>query len=71
MAEQGRNEFLDQVAHDIRGPITTIGGFAELLEQSFDEGDQRRSYVFAIRRAVERLRELAELVSRKAGKPER
>lgn len=65
--ERERREFLLRVAHDIRSPITSIGGFVELLEQSFDEQDERLSYVHAIQRAVGRLRDLAERVAAAAG----
>ncbi|MDE2573587.1 MAG: hypothetical protein KGM44_13820 [bacterium] len=57
---------LKQIAHDIRGPITTIGGFSELLEQSLAEDDERRAHLAAIRRAVRRLRELADRLSHEA-----
>ncbi|HVA38857.1 MAG TPA: histidine kinase dimerization/phospho-acceptor domain-containing protein [Candidatus Dormibacteraeota bacterium] len=60
MDQHDQREFLLRTAHDIRSPITTIGGFAELLEASLVEGDERHAYLAAIQRAVARLSDLAE-----------
>ncbi|TAM78072.1 hypothetical protein EPN44_01695 [bacterium] len=63
MHEHELDEYLARVAHDIRSPITSIGGFAELLEQSLADGDERLTYVRAIQRAAQRLRSLADRIS--------
>ncbi|TAM91639.1 hypothetical protein EPN42_03015 [bacterium] len=63
MHDNEMSEYLARIAHDIRSPITSIGGFAELLEQSLAEGDERLTYVRAIQRAAQRLRSLADRIA--------
>ncbi|TAM58318.1 hypothetical protein EPN52_11155 [bacterium] len=70
MLEPELGEYLARVAHDIRSPITSIGGFAELLEQTLEEGDERLTYLRAIERATERLRALADRIAHDAERPE-
>lgn len=70
MHDNEMSEYLARIAHDIRSPITSIGGFAELLEQSFAEGDERLTYVRAIQRAAQRLRSLADRIAGEADSPE-
>jgi len=50
-----RNEFLSIVSHDLRGPLTTISGFASLIEQQAppDEvGHRIRGWAERLRRSV-------------------
>lgn len=64
-------EFLMSVGHDLRTPLTTIGGYAEALEEGvLDEADTRRAAgvlsaeTSRLRRLVEDLMLLAQLEAR-------
>jgi PAS domain S-box-containing protein len=48
------------VSHDLRTPLTTIGGFSQLLLKKFDSADdpESREYLQIISRSVERMEEL-------------
>lgn len=51
-----RNEFLGIVSHDLRGPLTTITGGAELIERcapAGQSGEQIRTWADTIRRSAE------------------
>ncbi|NOZ55554.1 MAG: hypothetical protein GXO73_02030 [Calditrichaeota bacterium] len=48
-------EVASHVAHEIRNPLGTIGGFASLLEREFPDDDRRRHWVRKIIDAVARL----------------
>ncbi|MDQ2864857.1 MAG: HAMP domain-containing histidine kinase [Candidatus Eremiobacteraeota bacterium] len=52
-------ETISVLAHDIRGPLTSIVGFAELLEEGFLAGDAARDAARTIRANAERLATLA------------
>jgi signal transduction histidine kinase len=52
-------EFLATLAHDIRGPLTSIAGFAELLEEGALEGPDATDAAKTIRLNAERLAALA------------
>jgi two-component system, OmpR family, phosphate regulon sensor histidine kinase PhoR len=59
--------FLAMLAHDIRGPLTSISGFAELLEEGLLEGDEATDAAKTIRTNAQRLAAMAgdlELLSR-------
>jgi len=47
------------LAHDIRGPLTSIAGFAELLEEGYLEGAEATDAARTIRLNAQRLAELA------------
>ena len=50
-----RNEFLSIVSHDLRGPLTTISGFASLIEQQAppdETGHRIRGWADRVRRSV-------------------
>lgn len=51
------------LAHDIKGPLTSIIGFAELLEEGFVEGDGAADAARTIRSNAERLAKLANDIS--------
>lgn len=54
-----RDDFVSTLIHELRGPITSIAGFAELLEQEPDDlSDRQRHQVSAIHRNGDRLRSL-------------
>ncbi len=54
--------FNSTLSHDLRRPLQTIGGFAELLREDCDEalGEPGRDYVQRIQRAVDRMRVLID-----------
>ena len=65
--------FADVVAHDLRGPLRTADGFAELLERREAEAlsEQGREFVAALRRSHHQLGELLDGILRSArGGPE-
>ena len=50
-----RNEFLSIVSHDLRGPLTTIGSVAQLMDQrapTDETGQQMRAWAERVRRSV-------------------
>ncbi len=56
---QLKNDLITILAHDFKGPLTTILGFAELIEEGALEGDDARDAAGTIRRNVFRLTTLA------------
>jgi sigma-B regulation protein RsbU (phosphoserine phosphatase) len=56
---QLKNDLITVLAHDFKGPLTTILGFAELIEEGALEGDDARDAAGTIRRNVFRLTTLA------------
>jgi signal transduction histidine kinase len=54
-----RNDLIAVLAHDIKGPLTSIVGFAELLEEGFLEGDAATDAARTIRTNAQRLATLA------------
>jgi len=62
-ASRIKDEFLDIVAHELRTPVTAIGGFADLLDRQWDSHDEptRRDMVARILRNS---REMSALVER-------
>jgi signal transduction histidine kinase len=48
-------KMMDQVAHEIRNPLVTIGGFARRIFESLSEGDPNRKYLELIVQNVETL----------------
>ena len=63
-ADAIKTRFLANMSYEFRTPLTSIGGFAELLETGLggDLNDQGREYVGAILSSVERLGEQIESV---------
>ncbi|MFC1657306.1 histidine kinase dimerization/phospho-acceptor domain-containing protein [Candidatus Moduliflexota bacterium] len=55
-------EIAANLAHEIRNPLVTIGGFARRLERKFDEGDSNRRYAGIIAKEVQRLEHFLEQV---------
>ena len=48
-------KMMDQIAHEIRNPLVTIGGFARRISDSLSESDQNRKYLELIVQNVETL----------------
>lgn len=62
-ADAVKARFLANMSYEFRTPLTTIGGYAELLKSGVAEGpEQAEEYVDAILSAVERLTEQVENV---------
>jgi signal transduction histidine kinase len=56
---QLKNDLIAVLAHDIKGPLTSIVGFAELLEEGYLEGTQATEAAHTIRTNAQRLGTLA------------
>jgi signal transduction histidine kinase len=56
---QLKHDLVATLAHDIKGPLTSIVGFAELLEEGFLEGDDATDAARTIRTNAQRLAALA------------
>jgi signal transduction histidine kinase len=56
---QLKNDLIAVLAHDIKGPLTSIVGFAELLEEGYLEGAQATDAAHTIRMNAQRLATLA------------
>lgn len=56
---QLKNDLIAVLAHDIKGPLTSIAGFAELLEEGFLEGAAATDAARTIRSNAQRLSTLA------------
>jgi signal transduction histidine kinase len=58
--EHKRREFLATVAHEIRTPVTSIRGFAEILAKSPADSETNREFLRTIHRNAIRIGELVE-----------
>ncbi|HEV7178933.1 MAG TPA: ATP-binding protein, partial [Candidatus Baltobacteraceae bacterium] len=56
---QSKNDLIAVLAHDIKGPLTSIVGFAELLEEGYLEGEGAADAARTIRSNAQRLATLA------------
>lgn len=56
---QNKHDLVATLAHDIKGPLTSIIGFAELMEEGFLEGDDATDAARTIRTNAQRLATLA------------
>ncbi|MBV8655213.1 MAG: hypothetical protein JO160_04140, partial [Candidatus Eremiobacteraeota bacterium] len=52
---QLKNDLIAVLAHDIKGPLTSIAGFAELLEEGYLEGPAAVDAAHTIRTNAQRL----------------
>jgi signal transduction histidine kinase len=70
--ERKRREFLANVAHEIRTPVTSIRGYAQILSGSQVEDDTRKEFLHTIHRNAVRIgtlvEDLLELEALEAGK---
>ncbi len=70
--EARRREFLANVAHEIRTPVTSIRGYAETLDKADVDAETRREFVSTIHRNAVRIgslvEDLLELEALQAGK---
>ncbi len=64
LAEEKKSEALDkmmeQLAHEIRNPLVSIGGFAKRVHNSLPEGDKNKLYLETIVRDAARLERMLE-----------
>ncbi len=61
--ERARNLMLSDIAHDLRTPITTIGGYAKALNDGLVTSDEKRmEYLEAIENKAERMSDLITLL---------
>lgn len=61
--EKARNLMLSDIAHDLRTPITTIGGYAKALNDGLVTSDEKRTeYLEAIQNKSERMSDLITLL---------
>ena len=61
--ERARNLMLSDIAHDLRTPITTIGGYAKALNDGLVTSDEKRTeYLEAIQNKSERMSDLITLL---------
>lgn len=56
---QVKNDMISVLAHDIKGPLTSVLGFAELIEEGALEGEEARAAASTIRKSATRLTTLA------------
>ena len=57
--DRARREFIANASHELRTPIFSLGGFAELLEDEELDPATRAEFVGSIREQVDRLKKLA------------
>ena len=61
--ERARNLMLSDIAHDLRTPITTIGGYAKALNDGLVISDEKRTeYLEAIQNKADRMSDLITLL---------
>jgi signal transduction histidine kinase/DNA-binding response OmpR family regulator len=58
--DQVKNEFIATASHDLKNPLTSIGGFAQLLGQAGPLNDNQKEFVARILHAVKNMSELVQ-----------
>lgn len=58
--ERVKNEFIATASHDLKGPITTIVGYSQLLDKAGPLSQQQRDYVSRMQRATHQMLELVQ-----------
>lgn len=56
---QTKNDLIAMLAHDFRGPLTSIVGFADLLDELDDGNSEQKEFIETIKRSAMQLSELA------------
>lgn len=58
--DEVKDEFLHILAHELRGPMTALTGYAELLKQRWDrlDDDRRQEFLDAVERGTQRMAKL-------------
>lgn len=57
-----REQLIKSIAHDLRNPISALGGFADLVSKFGDLNDQQRKFLTRIRQTTTKLHDMAELL---------
>lgn len=55
-----KNEFIATASHDLKNPLTSIGGYAELLEQVGPLNDNQKDFLERIQQSVKNMSELVQ-----------
>lgn len=55
-----KNEFIATASHDLKNPLTSIGGFAQLLGQAGPLNEHQKDFVERIQHAVKNMTELVQ-----------
>ncbi|MGB8000392.1 MAG: HAMP domain-containing sensor histidine kinase [Anaerobacillus sp.] len=58
--EEMRQEFVANVSHEIQSPLTSIGGYAKVLQDGMLDEDERKKYLRIIQKETQRLSKLSE-----------
>jgi len=73
-SERARREFLASASHEIRTPVTAIGGYAETLSRGTADPATQREFLDTIHRHAQRIGRLVDdllrLAEAEAGRPE-
>jgi signal transduction histidine kinase/DNA-binding response OmpR family regulator len=55
-----KNEFIATASHDLKNPLTSIGGYAQLLAHAGDLNDNQKDFVERIKHSVKNMSELVQ-----------
>jgi len=58
--ERVKNEFIATASHDLKGPITAIVGYSQLLDKAGSLNQQQTDYVHRMQRATQQMLELVQ-----------
>lgn len=56
--DRARREFVDTVSHDLRSPLTSVIGYAELVERAGTLNDQQRDFLSRIQDSIKHITSL-------------
>ncbi|MEW6418124.1 MAG: YHS domain-containing protein [Nitrospirota bacterium] len=57
-------KMMDEVTHEIRNPLTSIGGFTRRIYERLPEGDPNKNYMKIVIEDVERLEDMVKQLAR-------